>query len=126
MQEQDRARILIFVVDDEQLLLELAAAVLEPSGYEVKTFHDPITALRAYTAGPAPALLITDFAMQPMNGMDLLRECKRINPKQKSLLISGTVDEAIYNSGLVRPDRFLAKPYQSKQLLDLVAEVLAN
>src|SRR5882724_9597621 len=41
---------LIFVVDDEPMLLELAAVILEPLGYAVKTFRDPHSALAAYTA----------------------------------------------------------------------------
>jgi CheY-like chemotaxis protein len=50
---------LIFVVDDEPMLLELAGVVLEPLGYNIKTFRDPKSALRAFTAAdPPPALLI--------------------------------------------------------------------
>ena len=43
-----------------------------------------------------PAVLVTDYAMGAMNGMDLMRECRRIQPQQKILLLSGTVDENIY------------------------------
>lgn len=126
MDASDNAKMLIYVVDDEPMLLELAATVLQPSGYQVKTFIDPAAALKAFAAAPVrPDLIITDYAMHSMNGLELLRECKRIYPQQKTLLVSGTVDEAIYNHGPVRPDRFLAKPYQSKQLLELVAAVLA-
>ena len=39
---------LIFVVDDEPMLLELATVILEPLGYNVKTFRDPQTALDAF------------------------------------------------------------------------------
>ena len=57
---------LLFVVDDEPLLLELAAALLEPAGYEVKTFRDPDAALQAFaSAKPRPALIITDYAVNP-------------------------------------------------------------
>lgn len=126
MDAPDNAKVLIYVVDDEPMLLELAATVLQPSGYEVKTFIDPTAALKAFAAATVrPALLITDYAMHSMNGMELLRECKRIHPQQKTLLVSGTVDEAIYRNAPVKPDRFLAKPYHSKQLLELVAAVLA-
>src|ERR1043166_7400169 len=55
---------LIFVVDDEPMLLELAAVILEPLGYHVKTFRDPQSAVEAYnSARPHPALIITDYAM---------------------------------------------------------------
>src|SRR5712691_13283287 len=54
---------LIYVVDDEPMLLELAAVILEPLGYRVKTFRDPQSALQSFAdARPRPALLITDYA----------------------------------------------------------------
>src|SRR5437879_12892523 len=81
---------LIYVVDDEPMLLELAAVILEPLGYLVKTFRDPQSALQAFTAArPRPVLLITDFAMHRMNGMALMEACRRLQPAQKAILIRG-------------------------------------
>jgi CheY-like chemotaxis protein len=118
---------LVYVVDDEPMLLELAAVILQPLGYNVKTFRDPQSALQAFTAAhPRPALLITDYAMHRMNGMDLLEACRRLEPTQKVLMISGTVDESIYRNSPCKPDLFLAKPYQAKQLADLVKELIPD
>ena len=118
---------LIFVVDDEPMLLELASVVLEPLGYAIKTFRDPKQALRAYTdADPRPALLITDYAMHLMTGMELITACRRLQPQQKILLISGTVDEKVYRHSPVKPDRFLAKPYQAKQLVEAVKSLIGS
>jgi CheY-like chemotaxis protein len=118
---------LIFVVDDEPLLIELAAALLEPAGFAVKTFQDPERALEAFAASnPRPALVITDYAMHRMTGLDLMRECRRIQPEQKVILVSGTVDDDIYRGSRMKPDRFLAKPYQSKQLISMVQTLLAG
>ena len=117
---------LIFVIDDEPMLLELAAVVLEPLGYAIKTFRDPATAIEAFaSAHPQPALIITDYAMHNMTGMDLIEECRRVQPRQKILLLSGTVDEHVYRDSQCKPDRFLAKPYQAKQLADAVKGLLA-
>ena len=78
-------------------------------GCEVRTFNNPETALEGiYTIAP-PELIITDYAMGRMNGMDLISECHRINPHQKVLLVSGTVDEHVFADSLVRPDRFLSQ-----------------
>src|SRR3954451_23217376 len=84
---------LIYVVDDEPMLLELAVVVLEPIGYNVKTFRDPKAALASFSnAESYPALLITDYAMHFMNGMELMTACREMRPNQKILMISGTVD----------------------------------
>lgn len=121
------AKPLVYVVDDEPLLLELAAALLEPAGYVVKTFLDGDSALQAFaTAKTRPALVITDYAMHEMTGLDLIRECRHIQPKQKIMLVSGTVDESIYANTHHKPDRFLAKPYQSRQLISTVQSLLTD
>jgi len=119
------SRPLVFAVDDEPMLLELVALVLDPLGFKVRTFRDPGTAVRAFgLQDPPPALIVTDYAMHNMTGMDLIRECRRINPKQKIIMVSGTVDETIYRNSAQKPNGFLAKPYQGKQLSELVREVL--
>jgi DNA-binding NtrC family response regulator len=116
----------IYVVDDEQVLLDLAEMILEPAGFEVCLFRDPEKALAEYTTAPAPPdVLVTDYAMGRMNGMDLIRECKRLNPRQKTILLSGTVDEGIYIDSPVKPDHFLAKPYQINKLVEVIRSLLA-
>ena len=109
----------IYVVDDEPMLLDLAAAILQPLGFEVRTFRDPKTAFKEFTA-KQPALIVTDYAMGEMNGLDLVRDCKRVKPGQKIILVSGTVDENIYADSTAKPDRFLAKPYQVSDFVEAV------
>ena len=65
------------------MLLDLAAVILEPLGFEVRTFRDPQQALAEFSTA-SPAVLVTDYAMGPMNGMDLVRECKRLNKTVRS------------------------------------------
>lgn len=109
----------IFVVDDEPMLLDLAATILHPLGFKVRTFSDPRQALAEYPAAK-PAVVVTDYAMGGMNGLELVRECKRINPRQKIILLSGTVDENIYASAQSKPDLFLAKPYQITDFVECI------
>jgi CheY-like chemotaxis protein len=117
--------ITIFVVDDEPMLLELAAAILQPLGYNVRTFRDPRVALKEFPAA-RPAVIVTDYAMGEMNGLDLVRECKRVNPKQKMILLSGTVDENIYAGLPQKPDRFMVKPYPVHEFIETVRDLLAS
>lgn len=118
---------LIYVVDDEPMLLELASVILQPLGYRVQTFRDANSALEAFTkAKPLPDLLVTDYSMHAMNGMDLIQACRQIQPRQKIILISGTVGEDIYRNSSEKPNDFIAKPYQAKQLVDAVASILVK
>jgi CheY-like chemotaxis protein len=121
------AKPVIYVVDDEAMLLELAVVILEPLGYEIQTFRDPESALQTFTrARPRPVLLITDFAMHQMNGMALVEACRRAEPGQRILMISGTVGPEVFHLAAAKPDRFLAKPYQARQLIETVKSMLQN
>ena len=118
---------LIYVVDDEPILLELATFILEPLGYRLKTFRNPDQAYQDFQSSrERPKLLITDYAMHQMNGMELLEKCKAADPKLKILLISGTVSEDIYHDSLIQPDKFLAKPYHASELTKLVQSLIGK
>jgi len=120
-----RPAVTIFVVDDEQMLLDLAVAILQPLGFDVRTFTDPRLALKAFPEAK-PAVIVTDYAMGEMNGLELVRECKRINPRQKMILLSGTVDEAIYANLPQKPDRFMVKPYPVSEFVETIQALAAS
>lgn len=113
----------VFVVDDEPMLLELASVIIKPLGCEVRTFRDPEMALKEFAIA-RPDLVLTDYAMGRMTGMDLIRECRRINPDQKIILVSGTVDEHVFADAPAKPNKFLAKPYQLQDLANCIRELL--
>jgi CheY-like chemotaxis protein len=118
---------LIYVVDDEAMLLELAKVILTPIGYQVQTFRDPEAALQSYAkAAVRPDLIITDYSMHNMTGMDLITECKRLKPSQKILLVSGTVGAEVFVHAPVKPDCFLPKPYEIRQFTETVHSLLAT
>ena len=120
-------RALIYIVDDETMLLELASLILQPLGYDIQTFREPSRALRSFTESRhRPALLITDYSMHGMDGLSLIEACRRLEPEQKTLLISGTVGPEITAQAQVKPDRFLAKPYQTKELVEVVQSLLSQ
>jgi two-component system, OmpR family, response regulator SaeR len=113
----------IFLVDDEVLLLDLEEEFLNQAGYQVRKFSDPEEALREFTKSP-PALVMTDYWMPRMSGMDLLRECRRLNPQQKVMLVSGTVDADVFADAPVQPDEFVAKPFDPHKLVALVRKLV--
>jgi CheY-like chemotaxis protein len=119
-----KIKTVVFVVDDEPMLLELAEAILRPMGFDVRTFRDPEQALKEFPDA-RPEVIVTDYAMGRMTGMDLIRECRRLNPKQKIVLLSGTVDEQVFADAPVKPNHFMSKPYQIHELADCIRTLLA-
>jgi CheY-like chemotaxis protein len=118
-------RPLIYIVDDEALLLDLAEASLAPGGYRIKKFADPANALKSFAREkPKPDILVTDYAMGKMNGLELLEKCRTFNPQLKCVLLSGTVGAEVVLNAPAKVDQFVGKPYQPQNLFDLVQRVL--
>ncbi|HXB58160.1 MAG TPA: response regulator [Candidatus Acidoferrales bacterium] len=112
----------VFVVDDEEMLLDLAEMVLKPAGFSVRKFQDPKKALAEYAVA-APRVVITDYAMGPMNGLEVIQECRRLHPDQKIIMVSGTVDESVYANSEIKPDCFIAKPYDPHRFVAAVRKL---
>jgi DNA-binding NtrC family response regulator len=119
--------VLVYVVDDEPMVGELVATVLEMDGFQFKLFIHPSEALEAFiAANPRPALLLTDFVMPGFNGMELIEHCKRVQPTLKTILYSGNVGAEVIQRYQVKPDFFIRKPFHSKNLMETVRLVLAR
>jgi DNA-binding NtrC family response regulator len=120
----DRSR-LIVVVDDEPMVGELVETIFSLEGLDSRVFVDPTEALCELRkwSGP-PALLLTDFRMPGMNGMELIQGAKRKFPQLKTVLFSGNVDESIQNEYPLRADAFIRKPFYPQILLDTVRRVM--
>lgn len=116
---------LIYLVDDQPMLLDLVEASLLEGGYQLKKFQDPHAALLSVRkAKSKPDLLVTDYAMGTMNGIDLIEKCKALAPRLKTILLSGTIGAEILFDSPVKVDRFLGKPFQPRGLADTVKTVL--
>lgn len=116
---------LIYIVDDEPLLLDLAEASLASADFKLKKFLDPELALDSFLeARTKPALLITDYSMGKMNGLELVEKCRAAKPDLKSILVSGTAGAEIVLGSDVKVDRFVGKPYHPASLADMVRRVL--
>lgn len=111
----------IYVVDDEPEIGEVLLAFFELEGYPTAVFTDPNVALQSFqNAHPRPRLLVTDYVMSPINGMELLEQCRRAEPPLSSIVISGNVGEDEMLLYPFHPNHFVRKPFQSDKLLKLV------
>ncbi|MBM3876932.1 MAG: response regulator [Verrucomicrobia bacterium] len=118
---------LIYVVDDEWMICEMVGSILEPAGYRVQLFSDPRIAAEAFTAAkPKPDLLLTDFRMEPMNGMQLIALCRKNTAGIRTILFSGQIDESYVRTHGFKPDMFLRKPFYPAALIALVEGILAK
>ena len=77
----------VLVVDDERSMRELLSIVLKRDGYDVLTAGDGAAAVEVLKRERID-ILITDIRMPNMNGVDLLREAKRIAPDIVSIVMT--------------------------------------
>lgn len=121
------ARETIYVVDDDPGILNLLHEVLKAEGYQVRSFTDPTEALEDFKhCAERPSMLLTDYSMKAMNGMDLLAQCRTEQPGLRSIVISGVVDEAALGNLASKSDRFISKPFAVSNLLDTLHDTLAE
>src|SRR5437870_9523129 len=74
---QNDCSVSIYAVDDESIIGQMIEAVLSSEGYTLKVFDDPCSLLEAFKqADPKPKIILTDYFMGKMNGLELLTRCK--------------------------------------------------
>lgn len=117
-------RFRILVVDDEALLREAAALILESGGYEVLTARDGVDGLHALSKS-LPDLIISDLNMPRMSGFEFLRVVRERFPHIATNAISGEYITS-EDSSRILADAFLQKGlYTLKELFHEVAALLA-
>ena len=112
----------ILVVDDEEAILYVFDRYLSVAGYRVVVANNGFDAVQAGEAGPFD-LLITDFRMPGMNGVEVIHALRRLQPALPALVISGNPIEA---GAMPKGVRFLSKPVSMADLLDLIPSLIAQ
>jgi DNA-binding NtrC family response regulator len=118
------ARPRILVVDDEPIALKNLERVLAKEGYEVTTAASGQAALRHLREGAFDAVL-TDLKMEKVDGMQVLRRSKEIDPDSEVILITGyaaveTAIEAMKQGAY----HYLAKPFKLDEVRKVVREAV--
>ena len=117
----------VLVVDDEPNLRRVLTAVLEREGHRILVADSGRDAVRKAKAEPRLDLLVTDYLMPDLNGLEVLEAVRKRHPDLRALLISGhgTVRSAVEAMRLGAFD-FLTKPFDVEQVRDTVARALAT
>lgn len=117
----------ILLVDDEPSILKALTRTIASPDREVETFTDPQQALRRATTTVFD-LVITDYRMPGMDGVQLLRQIRALQPESMRMVISGQADmeavvEAVNEAAIWR---FIAKPWDCDELKISVANALQH
>ena len=116
----------VLVVDDEPGVLRAVIRVLAGAeNLEVETTQDPRQAIAILRERP-PKVLLTDYQMPELSGLDVLREARRSAPDTIRVLLTGHADRAavIDAINIGRIFRYMAKPWSNDNLTAVVREAL--
>jgi two-component system, cell cycle sensor histidine kinase and response regulator CckA len=93
---QGEVRQRVMYIDDDDALVELTTRILQRRGYVVEGFTQPEQAIEAFQSDPARIdVVVTDFSMPRMSGLDLARALLAIRANTCIVLTSGYVDDAL-------------------------------
>jgi PAS domain S-box-containing protein len=116
----------VLLVEDEDMVRNLAAQLLKESGYHVLEANGGEEALGICKEHKETIdLLITDVVMPKMSGKDVADQLKTFHPETRVIFMSGYTDEAIVHHGIVDSDiAFIQKPFSEKALAQKIRDVL--
>ena len=116
---ENRAHPKVLVVDDEQVIADTLAMILNQSGFDARAVYSGEKALELASTF-APDMLITDVIMADLNGIDTAIRIRSLLPQIKILLFSGQAATAdLLEKARAQGYEFeiLAKPVHPQDLL---------
>ncbi len=114
----------LLVVDDESIVGKRLKQVFSKIGFEVETYTEAAPAMAAMAEKPFD-IVVTDLKMDGMDGMEVLKRVRDINPRTQVIIITGYASpataELAQQQGVFE---FLAKPFRLDELKQVIFRAL--
>lgn len=122
----ERSGCRLLYLDDEEMLVDLVKNLLEPRGFQVTGFTRAQEAIEAVTKSPhAFDVLVTDFNMPGMSGVDVAGLVGTIRPDLPVILVSGYLTPMAHEAALASNVREIVyKPTMLQDIQRVVARLL--
>lgn len=116
----------LLIIDDESIVGKRMDQTFTKQGFLVETFTDPVAALEAARQQPFD-IVVTDLKMQKIDGLEVLRQIKEINPATQVIIITGyaemdTADTA-FSEGVFD---FIPKPFRLDQIKESILQAVKS
>lgn len=119
----------ILIIDDDHHILLMIKKMLEKAGFEVDLASNGSKGLELFKKIQAD-LVITDIIMPEKEGLETIREMKRLKSDLKIIAMSGggkiSADNYLATAKIFGASRVLQKPFSQKVMLDAVNDLLGN
>ena len=116
----------VLLVEDEEVVREMAMEILRECGYHVLQAKEGADALQLARQYPGEIhLMLTDVVMPRMSGRELAEQFTPLRPDMSVLYMSGYTDDAIVHHGVLdEGTAFIGKPFSMQALARKVRETL--
>jgi signal transduction histidine kinase/ActR/RegA family two-component response regulator len=116
----------ILYIDDDEALAFLVRRLLTRRGFKVNCQTDPMAAVRMLRSDPqAFDLVVTDYNMPGMSGIDVVHEVRRISPDLLVAVISGFIDEELRSlASKADVQQLIFKASAVEDLCDVIVRIL--
>ena len=118
----------VLLIDDEEMIREMAATMLTRMGYKVLTAMDGVAALQIFKNHlHEVAVVLSDLSMPRMNGWETLAALRQIRPDIPVILASGhDQSKVLVGDHPDLPQVFLHKPYRKAELQAALARAMGG
>lgn len=125
MHSLPRNKLSILFVDDEEVILKAACAILKQFSIKVFSFTSPLTALKEISLSSFPTLncAVIDSYLPEMSGQELYRNISQLFPKLPVIFTSGFDIELSQNMTKNENALFLLKPFRFEKLISNIEQL---
>ena len=120
----------ILLIEDDSQVRELMQMMLEKLGHTVRSAEDGDQGVALFEEAPAP-FVVTDLLMPQKEGLETIRDLRRLDGSVKILAISGggvslSADGCLELARKLGADAILSKPFSSNQLEDALGDLMRD
>lgn len=108
----------VWIIDDDETLLEMISIVLKSVGMKVRSFSNPQKAIQLFSKGCAD-LLILDIQMPGINGVEVLKQIQEKNGAPVTAVAISGMDAG--SGGYEGFSAFILKPFHPQTLIDVIS-----
>lgn len=117
----------ILILDDERDIVMVFKRSLELAGFSVFGFTDPLLALEHFKANSANyALIVTDVRMPAMNGIEFVKEIRKVNQAVTIIIMSAFDLAELSVADNLKIAELLDKPIMVSQLKAIVSRYIIS
>jgi len=112
------------VVDDDPYVGKIVLRLLRKYlGFLASYIDNPVRALEYLKSCGSLDLLVSDYKMPEMNGLEFVKKAREFNPEIRQIIIvSGTPDKNLLREAIKEGIKFLPKPFRLAELKKTIKE----